>query len=55
MDYRKFVQQHIDSEAAITVAVQPVDREAVSGLGILKLNSDGVITQFTENPKMPKY
>ena len=54
MDYRKFVQQHIDSEAAITVAVQPVDREAVSGLGILKLNSDGVITQFTEKPKDAK-
>ncbi len=54
MDYRKFVQQHIDSGAAITVAVQPVDREAVSGLGILKMNSDGVITQFAEKPKEAK-
>src|SRR5690606_2642373 len=30
MDYRKFVQRHIDLEADISVAVQPVDRETVS-------------------------
>ncbi len=53
MDYRKFVQHHVDAGADITVAVQPVDREAVSGLGILKIGADNRITKFTEKPKDP--
>jgi glucose-1-phosphate adenylyltransferase len=54
MDYRKFVQRHIDLEADISVAVQPVDRETVSGLGILKMGSDSRITRFAEKPKDPE-
>ncbi len=54
MDYRKFVQRHIDSEADISVAVQPVSRDTVSGLGILKMGSDSRITNFTEKPKDPE-
>lgn len=54
MDYRKFIQRHIDSEADISVAVQPVDRETVSGLGILKMGSDSRITRFAEKPKDPE-
>ncbi|RIK24146.1 MAG: glucose-1-phosphate adenylyltransferase [Anaerolineae bacterium] len=54
MDYRKFVQRHIDSEADISVAVQPVSRDIVSGLGILKLGSDNRITNFIEKPKDPE-
>lgn len=51
MDYRKFVQRHIDLEADITVSVQPVSRDAVSGLGILKMGNDSRITSFAEKPK----
>lgn len=51
MDYRKFVQHHIETEAEITVAVQPVARETVKGLGILKMGSDNLITAFAEKPK----
>ena len=51
MDYRKFVQRHIDMEADISIAVQPVSRDAVSGLGILKINSENRITAFAEKPK----
>ncbi|MCL4803439.1 MAG: glucose-1-phosphate adenylyltransferase [Anaerolineae bacterium] len=54
MDYRKFVQRHIDSEADISVAVQPVSRDIVSGLGILKLGSDNRINNFIEKPKDPE-
>ena len=54
MDYRKFVQRHIDSEADISVAVQPVNKETVSGLGILKMSSDSRITNFAEKPKDPE-
>lgn len=51
MDYSKFVQYHVDSEADVTVAVQPVSRQEASGLGILKLSGDGQIVRFTEKPK----
>jgi glucose-1-phosphate adenylyltransferase len=54
MDYRKFLQRHIDMDADITIAVQPVGAEAVSGLGILKLNSENQITAFAEKPKKPE-
>lgn len=52
MDYRRFVQYHIDMEADITIAVQPVGRDAVSGLGILKLSSEGQVVSFTEKPSL---
>jgi glucose-1-phosphate adenylyltransferase len=51
MDYRDFVQHHIDSEADVTIAVQPVSRDDASGFGILKLDDDDRITQFVEKPK----
>ncbi|MCB8989064.1 MAG: glucose-1-phosphate adenylyltransferase [Chloroflexota bacterium] len=52
MDYRRFVQYHIDMEADITIAVQPVGRDMVSGLGILKLSSEGQVVSFTEKPSL---
>lgn len=51
MDYREFVQRHVDMEADITIAVQPVGRDVVSGLGILKMDTDSRITSFVEKPK----
>ena len=51
MDYRAFVQRHVDSEADVTIAVQPVDRVSAPGFGILKLDDDGRIIQFTEKPQ----
>ncbi|HSM54820.1 MAG TPA: glucose-1-phosphate adenylyltransferase [Candidatus Sulfomarinibacteraceae bacterium] len=51
MDYRDFVQQHADSGADVTIAVQPVSREAASALGILKMDDRGEITAFTEKPQ----
>lgn len=51
MDYRKFLQQHVDSKADVTVAVQPVGRDVASGLGILKLDNQHNIVEFHEKPK----
>lgn len=52
MDYSKFVQYHKDTNADITIAVQPVEAELASGLGILKRNPKGEITSFFEKPKV---
>jgi glucose-1-phosphate adenylyltransferase len=51
MDYRQFVQYHVDTQADITLAVQPVSAEQAPGLGILKRNAEGEIVSFTEKPK----
>lgn len=50
MNYRKFVQYHVDTQADITLAVQPVDAQEAPSLGILKRNPDGEIISFTEKP-----
>lgn len=52
MDYSKFVQYHVDNGADITIAVQPVGRDVVSGLGILKLDENGRIIRFVEKPPL---
>jgi glucose-1-phosphate adenylyltransferase len=51
MDYARFAQYHLDSEADITIAVQPVARSEAPSLGILKLKSDNQISKFVEKPK----
>lgn len=50
MDYRKFVQYHIETKADITLAVQPIEAGAASAMGILKRSESGQILSFTEKP-----
>lgn len=51
MDYAKFVNYHVETEADITIAVQPVNRDSASSFGILKLDDKGRVTHFVEKPK----
>lgn len=50
MDYRDFVQYHIDTKADITMAVQPVGADMAPSLGILKRSPSGEIVNFVEKP-----
>lgn len=50
MDYRAFMQYHIDSGADITMAVQPVGVDMAPALGILKCSVEGQIKRFAEKP-----
>jgi glucose-1-phosphate adenylyltransferase len=50
MDYRSFVEYHVDAGADITMAVQPVSADMAPALGILKRSADGEIVNFTEKP-----
>lgn len=54
MDYHKFVQFHVDSGADVTLAVQPVGSNTASSLGILKLDQDNKIINFTEKPSQDR-
>jgi len=51
MDYRAFVEYHVDTGADITMAVQPVSADMAPALGILKRSADGEIVNFTEKPE----
>ncbi len=53
MDYSKMADFHIENNADITVAVQPVSKNEAFRFGILKRDEDGRITRFAEKPKDP--
>jgi glucose-1-phosphate adenylyltransferase len=54
MDYTELLQQHIETEADITLAVTPVDRSQASSFGIMHSDVDRRIFRFEEKPKDPK-
>ncbi|MFQ5584354.1 MAG: glucose-1-phosphate adenylyltransferase, partial [Calditrichia bacterium] len=54
MDYRKFVDFHIEKGADISISVIPVKREAAGELGLMKVAGDGRIVTFVEKPEQPE-
>jgi glucose-1-phosphate adenylyltransferase len=53
MDYRDLLQEHLRSQADITLGTTPVDRQAASSFGIMHSDSDRRIFRFEEKPKDP--
>lgn len=54
MDYREMAERHWETNADITVAVQPVARSEASRFGLLKVEANGQISSFIEKPKDPE-
>ena len=54
MDYARMAEYHWETNADITVAVQPVAKNDAPRFGLLKRESDGRISAFAEKPKDPK-
>jgi len=54
MDYAKMAEYHWETNADITVAVQPVAKDEAFRFGLLKREADGHISSFIEKPKDPK-
>jgi len=50
MDYNDLITQHVENKAEITIATLPVNAKDGTAFGILKTNTDGWITSFTEKP-----
>jgi glucose-1-phosphate adenylyltransferase len=50
MNFRHIIQQHIETDADVTVATIPVRRSEVPGLGIMQIAPDRRITRFVEKP-----
>jgi glucose-1-phosphate adenylyltransferase len=53
MDFADLVRTHRDTHADVTVAVTPIERQAASAFGILRLARDGRIQEFVEKPTDP--
>ncbi|HZL12866.1 MAG TPA: glucose-1-phosphate adenylyltransferase [Verrucomicrobiae bacterium] len=53
MDYRLMIEQHVESDADITVATLPVGRNEARSFGIMQMAEDRRITRFEEKPKDP--
>jgi glucose-1-phosphate adenylyltransferase len=51
MDFRQMLLTHLQSRADATIAVLPVPRDQVPGLGIMHLDQNGRVVGFVEKPQ----
>ncbi|HWL17955.1 MAG TPA: glucose-1-phosphate adenylyltransferase [Opitutus sp.] len=54
MDFREIIEQHLRTNADVTIATVPFPVSKVEGLGLCRVNDDLSITEFVEKPKDPK-
>jgi len=50
MNYTDLIETHIDRQADITIAAQPVSAEDAPGMGIFRFDREGQIAAFEEKP-----
>src|SRR3954449_4233285 len=50
MNYADLIETHVDRQADITIAVQPVTAEDAPSMGIFRFDHDGQIVAFEEKP-----
>jgi len=53
MDFTKIIQQHLETQADVTIAAIPFPVSRVEGLGLMRVNDDLSINGFVEKPKDP--
>jgi glucose-1-phosphate adenylyltransferase len=53
MDYRKFIDFHLDKNADISISVYPIHSEMAPEFGVMKVEENGKISEFHEKPKEP--
>lgn len=50
MNFREILGRHLESDADLTVATMPVERDIASSLGIMQIDENRRITRFVEKP-----
>lgn len=53
MDYRKFIQFHLDKKSDVSIAVYPVLSTQAPEFGVMKVDNQSRIVSFLEKPKDP--
>ncbi len=51
MDFTKMLEEHLRSNADVTIACMPVTEEAAKALGVMRLDSTGQVKGFLEKPQ----
>lgn len=51
MDYRDFIQRHRETNADITLSVVPIGEKTASEFGLMKIDANGRVIDFSEKPK----
>jgi glucose-1-phosphate adenylyltransferase len=51
MDYRGFIQRHLETQADVTISVTAARGDEASEFGLLKIDDDGRTIEFSEKPK----
>jgi glucose-1-phosphate adenylyltransferase len=51
MDYRDFIQRHRETNADITLSVLPIDERRASSFGLMKIDEQGRVVDFSEKPE----
>ena len=54
MDYADMLREHLEHDAALTIAVQQVSLEEATRMGIMNVGENGYVCEFEEKPKQPK-
>ena len=54
MDYADMLREHIEHDAACTIAVQQVSMQEATRMGIMNVGEDGYVCEFEEKPAHPK-
>jgi len=54
MDYQRMIDQHLQTEAALTIASLKVPRQDCSSLGVLEIDAQHRVVGFQEKPPDPK-
>ncbi len=51
MDYAEFIERHRQTGADITLSVIPIGERQASSFGLMKIDDDGRVVDFSEKPK----
>ncbi|ACK68938.1 glucose-1-phosphate adenylyltransferase [Gloeothece citriformis PCC 7424] len=51
MDYREYIQRHRETKADITLSVVPIDEKRASSFGLMKIDDNARVVDFSEKPK----
>ncbi|MDA1307716.1 MAG: glucose-1-phosphate adenylyltransferase [Acidobacteria bacterium] len=54
MDFDELIESHIERDADITIAAQPVNTEDATQMGILHCNGDATVVGFEEKPNIDR-
>lgn len=51
MNYRRIIDEHVDTGASVTVSATPIDRSLAHAFGLMKVGEDRRIQSFVEKPQ----